>query len=169
MPKTNVFFSLTTGQATPTSEQGFTNGSTPLGVKETPLNPIALALEAGATFVARAYALDIVHLKSIIKQAILHKGFGFVDVLQPCIIYHNVVPYFQKNVYKLNNQPIDLKLALEKAREWDYCFDKDKKVPIGVFYKKEKPSFEKQWIQLKGPWYTVARKPIWQKISKEFK
>jgi 2-oxoglutarate ferredoxin oxidoreductase subunit beta len=76
----NQVFSLTTGQATPTSEEGFVNGSTPLGVKEKPLNPIALALASGASFVARGYALDVYHLKNLMKQAISHKGFAFIDV-----------------------------------------------------------------------------------------
>ena len=59
----NQVFSLTIGQATPTSEKGFISGSTPLGIKEQPLNPLALALISGASFVARGYALEIGHLK----------------------------------------------------------------------------------------------------------
>ena len=62
----NKVFALTTGQATPTSEKGFVGRSTPLGVKDKPLNPIASAIVNGATFVARGYALDINHLNGII-------------------------------------------------------------------------------------------------------
>ncbi|MAF43402.1 MAG: 2-oxoglutarate synthase [Parcubacteria group bacterium] len=166
----NQVFSLTTGQATATTEKGFIDGSTPLGLKERPLNPLIMALESGASFVARGYALDVPHLKDLIKQAILHKGFSFIDILQPCIIFHNVVPYFQKNVYKLkNHKQEDFSAALLKARQWDYCFDKDKKVPIGIFYQKTSPAFESYWPQLKKPWHTVLRKPNWQKIIGEFK
>ena len=165
----NQVFSLTTGQATPVTEKGFKDGSTPLGVAEKPLNPIILALESGASFVARGYALNVPHLRELIKQAITHKGFSFIDILQPCIVYHNIIPYLQKNVYQLNHDTANFEKALEKAREWDYCFDQDKKVAIGVFYKKTKPTFEEQWPQLKKAWYTVKRKPDWGKMIKEFK
>jgi 2-oxoglutarate ferredoxin oxidoreductase subunit beta len=166
----NQVFSLTTGQATATTEKGFVDGSTPLGVAERPLNPIILSLELGATFVARGYALDLPHLKDLFKEAILHKGFSFLDILQPCIVYHNIIPYLQRNVYKLEgNEKENFELALEKAREWDYCFDKDQKVPIGIFYKAKKPIFESHWPQLKTPWHTVARKLDWQVLSCEFK
>ena len=168
----NQVFSLTTGQATPTSEKGFTGSSTPFGVAETPLNPIAMALESQASFVARGYALDILHLKNLIKEAINHKGFSFIDVLQPCIIFHNVIPYFQKNIYKIGSQNHDsknLREALKKSKEWDYGFDKDKRVPIGVFYKKERAIFEDQWPHFKKPWHTVKRKIEWKAVTNEFK
>jgi 2-oxoglutarate ferredoxin oxidoreductase subunit beta len=166
----NQVFSLTTGQATPTTEKGFVDGSTPLGVVEEPINPIALALVSGASFVARGYALEPVHLKEIIKKAIEHKGFSFIDILQPCLIFHNVVPYFQKNIYKLKeNNPGDLKGALELAAQWNYSFDKDSKVPIGIFYKTKKPTFEEQWTYLKKPLYLIDRKTNWPGLKEGFK
>ncbi len=128
----NQVFSLTMGQATATSEKGFDSFM--------PLNPLVLALESGAGFVARGYALDVPHLKELFKEAITHKGFSFIDILQPCIVYHNTVPYFQKNIYKLKEKPADLKKSLALAKEWDYCFDKNKKVPIGIFYAKSSQS-----------------------------
>ena len=167
----NQVFSLTTGQATPTTEKGFVDGSTPLGVKEEPLNPLTLALVSGASFVARGYALDVPHLKNLIQRAIIHKGFAFIDVLQPCLIFHNVIPSFQKHVYKLDKDynSSNFDKALERSREWDYCFRDDAKIPIGIFYQKKKPIFEEQWPQLKKPWYQVKRKIDWKKIIREFK
>lgn len=167
----NQVFSLTTGQATPTTEKGFVDGSTPLGLKEKPLNPITLALVSGATFVARGYALDVPHLKNLIKQAMEHKGFALIDVLQPCLIFHNVIPFFQKHIYKLDKDydTSNFKDALQKAREWDYCFKDNSKIPIGVFYQEERPTFEENWPQLRKPWYTVKRKINWRRIIGEFK
>lgn len=168
----NQVFSLTTGQATPTSEKGFIGGSTPFGAIENPINPISLALESQASFVARGYAFDAPHLKSIIKQAIEHKGFSFIDVLQPCIVFHNTVPYFQKNIYKLEEQSHnanDLQGALTAAKEWDYCFNQDNKVPIGIFYKAERPTFEGQRLKSENPWYSLKRKIDWGNIIEEFK
>lgn len=165
----NQNFSLTTGQATPTSEKGFVGASTPFGEGEEPMNPISLALISGATFVARSYALDQAHLKETIKEAIEHKGFAFVDILQPCLIFHNTIPYFKDHVYKLeDNNKEDLDVALKLAREWDYSFKEDKKVPIGVFYKIKKPTFEEQW-SLNNPCYLIDRKINWEKLSGEFK
>ncbi|MDO8663710.1 MAG: thiamine pyrophosphate-dependent enzyme [Candidatus Wildermuthbacteria bacterium] len=167
----NQVFALTVGQPTPTSEIGFLDGYPPPGVIDHPLNPIALALISGATFVARASALDKEHLKVILKQAIEHKGFSFVDILQPCIIFHNVVPYFQKNIYKLDEtySRSDFKGALEKALEWDYCFDKGAKIPIGVFYQIKKPTLEEQLSVPKIPWHKVERKIDWEGMVGGFK
>ncbi len=77
----NRAYSLTTGQFTPTSPSHFKRNSTPEGPPEDPMNPIALMLSAGATFVARGFAGDIPHLKWLIKEAIKHRGFSFIDVL----------------------------------------------------------------------------------------
>lgn len=168
----NQVFSLTTGQFTPTTEQGFKGASNPLGVAETPINPLVLAMGAGATFVARGYALDVPHLKDLIKKAVNHKGFSFVDILQPCIMYHkHSVPYLSKNVYKIDesHKTDDFNLALEKAKEWDYSYEKDVKVPIGLFYQTSLPVFQSQWSQLKQPWYKVDRKINLSKIIGEFK
>lgn len=166
----NKVFALTTGQATPTSERGFVGGSTPFGVKEDPLNPIALALVSGATFIARGYVLERDHLRSLVKQAVTHKGFALIDILQPCLTYNNPIAYFQKNIYKLgkSHDTSDFKKALARAMEWDYSFKKGGKIPIGVFYKIKKPTLEEQRPQFRKPWYRVKREIKWNKIIKQF-
>ena len=166
----NQVFSLTTGQFTPTTEKGFKSGSSPLGLAEKPINPLILALEAGATFVARGYALDVPHLKELIKRALAHPGFSFIDILQPCLVFHkHSVSYLNKNVYKLSESALDFQAALAKAREWDYSYDSDAKVPLGIFYQTKRPTFESQWPQLKKPWQFARRKINWSKITQEFK
>ena len=167
----NQVFALTTGQATAITEKGFIDGSTPLGQGEKPINAVLLALEMGATFVARGYALQATHLKEIMKKAIMHKGFSYIDILQPCIVYHkHSVPYLNKNVYKLDetHDIVNFSQAVEKAREWDYSYEKDSKVPIGIFHETDRPIFESQWPQLKQPWHTVDRKVNWSNITREF-
>ena len=79
----NQIYGLTTGQTSPTSRLGMKTKSMPFGNIETPVNPISLALAAGATFVARGFTADQKHLTELIKQAIQHKGFSFIDMLQP--------------------------------------------------------------------------------------
>lgn len=167
----NKVFALTTGQATPTSEPGFVSKSTPLGVKEPPLNPIALALSAGATFVARGYTKDPQQLTKIIKKAVQHKGFAVVDVLQPCLTFHDFTSYLEDRTYELDKgyPASDLKKALNKALEWNYSAEEDAKVALGIFYQKEKPTLQEHWPQLKKPWYRVKRKIKKEELLAEFK
>lgn len=140
----NRTFALTTGQFTATSPKNFLGKSTPKGSLEQPINPIELMLASGATFVARAYATDVSHLKKIIKKAIEHKGFAFIDVLQPCVSFFNNYQFYNERVYRLEDENHDLKnyaQALIQAKRWDYSSE-DKKIPIGVFYQKNTSSFE---------------------------
>ena len=148
----NQIYGLTTGQASPTSMLGMKTKTTPWGVIETPFNPIAYAILGGATFVARGYAGDVAHLKGIFKQAIEHKGFSFVDVFQPCVTFNktNTYQWFQERVYKLEDSKHDTgnsELAMEKALE-DIRTNYEK-VPIGVFYKEDAPTYEDQLPQIK--------------------
>src|SRR3989344_8955626 len=80
----NAVYGLTKGQTSPTSQKGFKSNSTPSGVLEEPVNPITWSIAAGATFVARGYSMDIMHLKKIMVEAIKHRGFAIIDVFQPC-------------------------------------------------------------------------------------
>ena len=140
----NRTFALTTGQYTPTSPKGFVGGSSPKGTKEEPFNPIELMLASGATFVARAYAGDPIHLKKIIISAIKHKGFSFIDVLQPCVTFFNTSKLYKERVYKLEDIHHDKKnyqLALKRAREWDYSSE-NQDIPIGIFYQTKRKTFE---------------------------
>lgn len=157
----NQVFALTTGQFTPTSEKGYIGSTTPFGNIEQPINPIAIALMAGATFVARGYALDVEHLVMLMKEAILHKGFAFIDILQPCITYHNPSKFFAEKIYKLENEKHDFKnfdLAMKKALEWDYSISENKKIPIGIFYKVEKQTFDDFLLLDKNPFWKIERK-----------
>ncbi len=142
----NRAYSLTTGQFTPTSPSTFKGKSTPKGSPEDPMNPIALMLNSGATFVARGFSGDVDHLKTVFKQAILHRGFSFVDVLQPCITFLNLFQFYRERCYKLEEVGHDkssFQEALKKAYEWDYNRE-DVKIPIGVFYEVEKPIYEER-------------------------
>jgi 2-oxoglutarate ferredoxin oxidoreductase subunit beta len=137
----NRLFALTTGQADAVSPKGFKSKSTPFGSIEEPLNPLLLMLASGATFVARAYAGDIDGTKKIMQAAINHKGFAFVDIIQPCITFFDTRDYFKDKVYWIDeNLPKnDLKVAMEKVSE-----NTNEKIPLGIFYKVDKPTFEEE-------------------------
>lgn len=154
----NQVFALTTGQATPTTEKDFCSPVAPSGVKDDPLNPIAITLAAGATFVARDSSLDINSLTQTIESAIKHPGFSFVDVLQPCLSFHNDIAYLQSHSYKLKNKKKDdYSWAMKKAREWSYNREEKQKIPLGIFYQVRKKTWEEKWPQAKKPWYQVER------------
>ncbi len=143
----NRVYGLTTGQTSPTSPKGFSSKSTPFGVIELPVNPIALAIISGATFVARGYSGEIDHLSSLIVQGIKHKGFAVIDVLQPCVTFNPSYsyPYYNPRVYKLEeagHNPEDFNKALSLAIE------NNEKIPIGVFYKSKRETYEEASIEL---------------------
>jgi 2-oxoglutarate ferredoxin oxidoreductase subunit beta len=144
----NMVLGLTTGQATSTSQQGFKSKSTPFGVIPPMLNPVAHALVSDGTFVARGFSGDMFHLKSLIVEAIKHRGFAFIDVFQPCVTFNylNTYDWFRQRVYKLEDEGHDVtdrKKALEKALEWG------DRIPIGIFYNKERPTYRDNLPHLK--------------------
>jgi len=132
----NQVFALTTGQATPTSEKGFKGRSTPQGIQEAPINPIALALISGAGFVARGSCFEINHLQKLIKSAILYPGFALIDVLQPCIAYHNTTEFLKKHTYQLKKDGYEFSQALKLSLEYDYSLNPRAKIPLGIFCKR---------------------------------
>lgn len=137
----NTVYALTKGQTSPTSEKGFKSPSTPFGAIEEPVNPLLLGIIGGATYVARGFAFDVRHLQELIAGGIRHKGFSIIDVFQPCLIYNrvNTPEWYRERVYRLGesgHDPSDRKQALAKAEEFG------DKIPIGLFYKTEKPAYE---------------------------
>jgi len=140
----NQIYGLTTGQTSPTSLKGFKSKSTPEGVIELPINPIALTLSSDATFVARGYAGDKNHLTELVMEGVKHRGFALLDVLQPCVTFNhlNTYDWFKERVYKLEETGHDLtdkNAAFDKAFEW--AKTNSEKIPIGIFYKEERPTY----------------------------
>jgi 2-oxoglutarate ferredoxin oxidoreductase subunit beta len=85
----NRIYGLTKGQYSPTSEVGKRTKSTPVGSIDNPFNPLALALGAGATFVARSVDIYQPHLKSVLHRAARHRGTAFVEIYQNCNIFND--------------------------------------------------------------------------------
>lgn len=137
----NRVYGLTTGQYTPTSPLGFKGRSTPFGTKERPFNPLEIMLSSGASFLARGTSHGIEMLKRILKDAILHRGFSLVEVLQVCVTFYNMYEYYDKRVYELKDHNAeDYNQALQKIREWDY--NSDAPIALGVLYRKKAAAFE---------------------------
>lgn len=138
----NQIYGLTTGQASPTTMKEVRTKSTPRGNVELPINPIALALVAGATYVARAFSGDPTHMADLIAGGIQHHGFALIDCFSPCVTYNkvNTYPYFKQRCYKLQNDAgyntSNVQAAMTKSFEWG------DRIPIGLFYKDTQPTYE---------------------------
>lgn len=131
----NSVYALTTGQFSPLTEKGWEGPSTPRGSFETPFNAISLLIEAGATFVARCFSGEIIHLTETIVQAVEHKGFSFIEVLQPAIPYHEWEEY-RDNVKFLEEKPKTKVEALKIARD-------SNRFTLGVFFQEDKKPYHK--------------------------
>lgn len=141
MVNNNRVYGLTTGQFTPTSPYGFHGRSTPKGEKENPLNPLDLVLSSGATFIARAYTGRREQLRFLLHEALLHKGFSFIDNLQVCATYCNLTDYYNERVYDWDAGSMsDYPAAHKRAREWDYTADT--KIGLGIMYRHDAPTYE---------------------------
>ena len=138
----NEIYGLTTGQASPTTTEGHKTKSTPRGNVEKPVQPLALALASGATYVARGFSGEQKHLTRLTAGAIAHKGFSLIDVFSPCVTFNkiNTYPFFKERVYKLENErgydSTDLMQAMWKA------FEFEPRIPIGLLYETQRPTYE---------------------------
>jgi 2-oxoglutarate ferredoxin oxidoreductase subunit beta len=141
----NRVYGLTTGQASPTNEIGVSSKSTPFGVVDEPLNPLALAVETGATYVARSFSGESEQLAELILGGLNHKGFALIDVFQPCVTFGGKFQYeyYQDKVYKMeDHDPSDREAALKRTREHE-------KLPLGLFYKTtERPAYNEMHPEL---------------------
>jgi 2-oxoglutarate/2-oxoacid ferredoxin oxidoreductase subunit beta len=144
----NRIYGLTTGQASPTSDRGHKTKSTPAGNPECALNPLALAVVGGATFVGRGFSGEPVHLAEVMQRAIRHKGFSLVDVYSPCVTWNKVNTYdfYRPRVAKLEQEshdPSDREAAIRQALRED-------RLPIGVLYEIDEPTFSEEEPSLQG-------------------
>jgi 2-oxoglutarate ferredoxin oxidoreductase subunit beta len=151
----NMVFGLTTGQTTATTRLGFKSKSTPYGAITPPINPLAHALVSNATFVARGYVGDTRHLHDLMLQAIKHRGFSYIDILQVCKTFNDLYDWYKGRIYKLEEtgyDNTDRNEALKKCAEWgDH-------IPIGIFYKEEKPTYYDNIQHMKG--VNLAKTPM---------
>ena len=132
----NQIYGLTTGQTSPTSVLGMQTKSTPEGNLENPINPIPLAMAGGATFVARGYSGKQSHLVEVLKQAIEHRGFSFVDVFRPCVTYNldNTYKWFRPRIKFLEDEghdSTDFHAAIDRGYQWG------DEIPVGVFWRRD--------------------------------
>ena len=138
----NEVYGLTTGQASATTMLGMNTKTTPRGNAEPPVNPLALAVVSGATYVARAFSGEPAHMAATIAGGIAHRGFALIDVFSPCVTYNklNTYPWFKERVYKLEDEagydPTNMGMAIERSNEFG------DRIPLGVLYQTQAPLYE---------------------------
>lgn len=159
----NEVYGLTKGQASPTLGRGQKPKSLPLPNVNEGVNPLALALSAGYTFIARSYAFAALHLRETIKRAILHRGMALVDVLQPCPTYNDLhnKEWFAQMVEvhgqqkprcfdiereenydgRVKDSSNEEEIIEKKKRAFEMAHYRGDRVPIGVFYQIELPTY----------------------------
>ncbi|MBM4145182.1 MAG: 2-oxoacid:ferredoxin oxidoreductase subunit beta [Nitrospira sp.] len=138
----NQIYGLTKGQPSPTSMEGMITKNQPFGVFSEQLNPMALAVSLDCSFVARGFAGNTEHLKELMKESVLHKGFSLLDILQPCVTFNKINTYdwYKQRVYHIEPEykPENRIEAFKKALEWG------DRIPLGVIYKNKRLMLEER-------------------------
>ena len=144
----NQIYGLTKGQSSPTTASGQYTNAQAEGNLNSPLNPVLLAIAAGAGFVARSFSGDPKHLTAIMKEAISFKGYALVDILQPCVSFNkvNTFSWYKDRVYYLDDEydPSDKAQALIRSMEFG------DKIPIGILYRNNSPDYHQLHKVLAG-------------------
>lgn len=164
----NLIYGLTTGQTSPTSVQGMKTKSTPEGVIERQTNPLGLALEAGASFIARGFAGDHDHLKGLVKAALEHKGYSFVDIFQPCVTFNKVQTYdwYRERLYKLEESGHD---TTDRAAAWNESQKWGDRLPIGVLWHEHREVYHEELEHIDKPLARKKLKPDIAPLINEFR
>jgi 2-oxoglutarate/2-oxoacid ferredoxin oxidoreductase subunit beta len=136
----NGIYGLTKGQVSPTTPLGYKTKTTTYGAYENPMNPLAVMLAYGTTFVAQGFAADMKTLQALIVEAIKYPGFSYVNVISPCVTYRG-----GSAIYK-ELQPLLSKIPPEHdVTDWvaahSLAVDQSK-IHVGVLYKERRETFQ---------------------------
>lgn len=158
MVHNNQVYGLTKGQGSPTTAKGQKTNLQYDGMTVDPLNPLALAISLGCTFVARSFSGDQEHLKEMIKQGMAHKGYAFIDIMQPCVTFNkvNTFKWYKDRAYYLpeDYDKTDKILAFSKAQEFG-----DEGIPMGILYQEKKLTFMETFSHIDQPLVDYSRSP----------
>lgn len=144
----NGVYGLTTGQVSPRAYKGQKGKSTPQGLIEQPVAPLALAITQGATFVAQSFAGNLPHTIKMIAAGIQHQGFSLINILQPCVTFnkHNSYGYFFEHAYEVkDHDPLDFGQALSLSIQPQ----QEERFPLGIIYQNSnRPAYHQELPQL---------------------
>ena len=133
----NATYGLTKGQYSPTSPPGYQAGSTPYGNVEQPLNPLAMLISYGATFVGQGYSGKPKELTELLMRALRHEGFAFLNVISPCITFYNTYKVIPPRLAQVPNDHD----VTSRVRAFQLAIETES-ILLGTFYQVERPTFE---------------------------
>lgn len=133
----NEIYGLTKGQPSPTSPVGLEKKASPYGSVDHPLNPLMLAFASGATWIARGFSSKPKEMTDLIKQAITHKGFSFLQIYSPCVTFYDTYDHFKQVTKPL---PADHDPS-NKASAMAYAAD-TANLYLGLYYSEERPTYD---------------------------
>jgi 2-oxoglutarate ferredoxin oxidoreductase subunit beta len=131
----NEIYGLTKGQPSPTSPVGMEKKASPYGTYDSPLNPIAMVLAYGASFVARGFSSQPRDLTELIKRGVRHPGFAFIQAISPCVTFYDTYAHFKETTAPIpeDHDSTDPAAAMQLALKRDVQY-------LGVFYEEDKLS-----------------------------
>ncbi len=130
----NQVYGLTKGQTSPTTDAGMSTKASPLGPMADPVNPLELAMAAGASFIAQGFSGQAKQLTALIRAGMQHKGFALINVQSPCVTYNhlNTYDWFRERVREVDHDPGNRAEALAVAHARDH-------VPVGIIHQVTRP------------------------------
>ncbi len=141
----NSIYGLTKGQSSPTSPLTMTSKTAPYAYVEEPLNPLAMLLAYGASFIARGFSGKPKDLKALFSQAIQHKGFSVVLIFSPCVTFNKQITFKTMNeIVKPSPEDWDRSnrlAAMEKSLDTDSYW-------TGVVYQDERPTIHQRVAEI---------------------
>jgi 2-oxoglutarate ferredoxin oxidoreductase subunit beta len=146
----NFIYGLTKGQTSPTTggENGSGHGfkltpTNPYGQWETPLNPVAMLLTYGASFVGRGYSAKPKQMNELFQAAVRHKGFSFCHVMSPCVVFNRTYDELDASIIPLEGEhdTSDFKAAMNLALDTE-------RDHLGVFYRNERPTLTDRYASI---------------------
>jgi 2-oxoglutarate ferredoxin oxidoreductase subunit beta len=161
----NQVYGLTKGQASPTSLVGMQTAVQPFGVMVDALNPVALAVALGCSFVARGYAKDAEQLTDIMKRAITHDGFSLVDIFQPCVTFNhlNTYDWYDERIY-YEEPGYDLS---DRVAAFEHALEFGDHIPGGVLFREERDTYEEKIpVLASGPLVQQNLRPVRDRLEK---
>ena len=145
----NEIYGLTKGQVAPTTPTGDVTKTTFYGNPEPAVDPCELAISFGATWVSRAFSSDIKGTVGLMKAAIQHRGFSFLNIMSPCVTFRGKE---QQTILKAKQQSVpeghdatDRSAAIRLTREVDV-------MSVGVLYEVHQPTINESLHEIRKPW-----------------
>jgi 2-oxoglutarate ferredoxin oxidoreductase subunit beta len=137
----NGIYGLTKGQTSPTSATGFKTPTSPYENLDRPLNPLLMLLSYGASWVGQSYAGHPEHLRNMVKQAMLHRGFSYLHILSPCVTFdktHRTYANLGMQVHDLpaTHDPSDKLGAMREA------MNNEATPAVGLYFREERPTLD---------------------------